>query len=319
MDTRFFRKTASAFFLLILLPWQTQAASTPPKKHIHFQAEHLAEESQDALYFAMPWPNGDYSATGWRPLISVGGASVSESFATADGRLLTLGLGKNWANDWTTELVVFDDRFHISGGQSINTLLAFKLNNVPLDLPGTAIFSNPGGEFIHTGAGINISHRLDIQNSNWQWDVLGSLLFEKLDMKNYTVDYTLTDGADAGASGVLDHSGNIRLDYVVMGIQARKSFADRYIIIPRLLYGRPKEAADMVTRLTGPGFELTTESTGADPGKIGDGFGYAGLTVRDSESGFEMDLGSILGYHVFEYLAREGNNKALILSLTWRR
>jgi hypothetical protein len=76
----------------------------------------------------------------------------------------------------------------------------------------------------------------------------------------------------------------------------------------------------MLTRITGPGFDLNTIDSGALPGSIGDqfGYGYFGMTVRDRRSGFEMDLGAVLGYAAYEYLAHEGVSSAFVLSLTWR-
>ena len=50
--------------LLLLAALDSQAASEPPAEHIHFIAEHLAEAAQDARYYGMPWPTGDYSAQG---------------------------------------------------------------------------------------------------------------------------------------------------------------------------------------------------------------------------------------------------------------
>lgn len=304
--------------MLVFISLQAHAASTPPKEHIHFLAEHMAEAIQDARYFAMPWPTGDYGNKRWTPLVSVAGARVDQGFATANGQLLSLGLSKNWSDRWNTQLVTFYDRFHIAGGQTHNSLLPFNVNGVPLDLPETAIFSGADGEFTHTGVALIVARRFDVDHSDWRWDMLGGVISERLKMENYTFNYELTGGLDAGTTGVLDHSGDIRLTYYVVGVQASKFITPRYRIVPRFIYGQPSKAADMDTRLTGPGFELTTASTGAEPGAIGDPFGYAGMTFQDTHSGFEMDIGATLGYAAFEYLAHEGINSAWIISFTWR-
>ncbi len=302
----------------LLVLQSVQAASTPPTEHIHFLAEHMAEAIQDARYYAMPWPTGDYDDKEIRPLVSIAGARVSEGFTTANGQLLTLGLSKNWSDRWSTQLVFFRDRFHIGGSSTRNSLLPFNVNGVPLDLPETAVFYSPDGDFTHDGLGLILSYRLDVKDSAWRWDMIGGVLSERLKMKNFTFDYQLTGGLDAGSTGVLDHSGDIRLFYYVAGIQARKAINERYSIIPRFIYGQPRRPADMDTHLTGPGFDLTTASTGAPPGRIGDPFGYAGMTVVDRQSGLEIDIGALLGYAAFEYLAHEGIETALIVSLTWR-
>ena len=238
--------------------------------------------------------------------------------AIANGGLLTIGVSKNWGGRWSTSIVAYYDRFSVSGGQSENSLLPFSLNDVPLDLPERAIFSNPQGEFTHTGVGIIASHGFDIPGSSWSWDTIGGLLFEQLDLNNFSFDYELISGADAGKTGVLDHSGQNNFIYYIIGIQAKKSVFDHYIIIPRLIFGRPGSDGDFTTRLTGPGFDLSTASTGAEPHNIGDDFAYIGMTLRDSQSHLEVDIGAILGFAGYEYIAHEGINTALVVSLTWR-
>ena len=128
-------KTGLWISLPLLIALDLQAAYTPPTEHIHFIAEHFAEAAQDARYYAMPWPSGDYSAEGWRTLVSVAAARVTVDLAAANGGLLTLGLSKNWKDRWATDLVAYYDRFRIDGGQTENSLLPFSLTGVPLDLP----------------------------------------------------------------------------------------------------------------------------------------------------------------------------------------
>lgn len=304
--------------LLLVISWELQAASPPPKENIHFMAEHLAEAAQDARYYAMPWPDGEYADQAWRPLVSVAGSYVDADLANARGGLLTLGVSRSWQNNWSTDFVVYYDRFAVSGGQSENSLLAFSVNGVPLDLPETARFSNPQGEFTHAGLGVIVSHALDIQDADWRWDVIGGMLIESLDLAGYTLEYELLSGLDTGTTGILDHSGSSHFIYYVIGLQAKKMFAGHYIIIPRFIYGRPRSDGDFVTRLTVSGVEYSTAATGAEPHHIGDEFGYFGMTVRDTRSHLEIDIGAIPGFAVYEYVVHEGINTAFVVSLTWR-
>jgi hypothetical protein len=296
----------------------SQAAITPPKKDIHFLAEHLAESAQEARFFSLPWPDGDYSKQNWRPLVSIAGARTSDEFAAVNGQLLLLGVSKNRAQHWGAELLFFYDRFHVGGDSLNNALTANGLNSVPLDLPAHAIFSNPDGEFTSSGGALLFSHALGNNNTTWTWDILGGVVIQHLQLENFTFNYELTDGIDAGASGVLDHSGNSDFVYYLIGVQAKRIVADHYTIIPRFVYGRPSTHDNFYTRLTGPGFELTNASTGSEPGSIGDQFGYIGMTVRDNTNNFEMDVGAIAGYAFFELTAHEGIETAVIVSLTWR-
>lgn len=310
-------KKTLCWVLFFSVSANVSAGTIPPKEDIHFLAEHLAEAAQDARYFAMPWPVGDYHDKAWKPLVSIAGAHTSLDFATAQGGLLTLGLSKALSDRWALEILVYYDRFDVSGSQTENTLSPFSLNGVPLDLPATAVFSNPRGKFEHRGIGTIISHELDYGNI-WHWDVFGGLLLEELVLTNYQFDYQLTGGNDVGEAGVLDHSGSNSLVYAIVGGQIRKRLANGYEIIPRLVLGMPIKNGDFTARLSGRNFDLSTDSTGAEPHRIGDGFIYMGMTMRDISTHLEMDLGAVLGYEVFEVVAHEGVSSALMVSATWR-
>ena len=303
--------------LFLLISTNVFASSTPPTEDIHYIAEHLAEAAQDARYFAMPWPIGNYLDKGWQPLVSVAGAQASAGFATAEGGLLTLGLSKALSDRWSLDIVAYYDRFTVSGTSTSNSLSPFSVNGIPLDLPETATFSNPRGEFKHTGVGAIMSHQLDYGDA-WRWDILSGLLLEELTLSHYQFDYQLTGGANKGDKGVLDHSGKNTLIYAVLGWQARKNLGTGYEMIPRLVLGLPLKNGDFKARITGQNFDLSTDSTGAAPHHIGDGFIYMGMTVRDVYSRFETDLGAILGYEAFEVISHEGIRSALVVSVTWR-
>lgn len=303
--------------LLLLISVYVHAATTPDKEDIHYLAEHLAEAAQDARYFAMPWPVGNYKDKEWKPLVSIAGASANAGFADATGGLFTFGMSRALTDNWALELVAYYDQFNVSGSHTSSTLSSFSVNGVPLDLPETAIFSSPRGVFTHTGAGFIISHALESAKA-WHWDVLGGMFYEELTLSHYQFDYQLTGGANAGATGVLDHSGSNKLIYGVLGLQARTRLNANYEMVPRIVLGLPFKNGDFNGRITGQNFDLSTQSTAASPHRIGDGFIYMGMTILDVHSHFEMDLGVTLGYETFEVLAHKGIQSALIASLTWR-
>lgn len=301
-----------------MLTLQVNAATTAPEKDIHFLAEHLAEAAQDARYFAMPWPIGDYDDSNWKPLISIAAARSNDPFAEATGGLLTIGFSRAFGNRWAIELLAYYDHFDVSGTQINNFLTPFSLKNVPLDLPETALFSNPRGEFVHTGIGIIASHELDY-GDDWRWDAIGGVLIENLKLKNYRFDFLLTGGLDTGTAGSIDYSGDTRLNYILLGLQARRQLGGHYTIIPRIILGRlPAKDNNFGARFTTQTLDLTTTSSGGSPNSIGDGFTYMGMTLRDRRTHFEIDLGAILGYQIFEIQSHEGIDSAIILSVAWR-
>lgn len=292
------------------------AAVTPPTEDINFLAEHLAEAAQDARYFAMPWPEGIYGQQGWKSVVSIAASSSGTHFATTGGGLLTLGASRSLCQQGNIDLLIFFDQFDVSGSSTDNVLSAYSLNGVPLDLPETALFTHPRGRITHSGLAALISAPLRL-GSEMDWSYTWGLSIEQLDLENYRFDYRLTGGNNAGTTGFIDYSGNQLLVYAMAGMQTNMQW-NQWRITPRAVLGMPLKKGDFSARMAGPGFDLSTSSTGATPHKIGDGFLYLGASFRIPHTRFEMDLGALLGYALFERLTHEGIQSAAILSITWR-
>jgi hypothetical protein len=259
---------AAALFPPMLLG----AMANPPKEDIHFMAEHLAEAAQEARYFALPWSQGGVQPDGWKPVIGIGAADIDAGFASARGGLLSLGATRAWSKQWGVELLAFYDQFDVSGGNSENALTASGVNGVPYDLPQRAEFSNASGSIRHTGVGIIVVRQPLYTGNARVWDYIGGLLLERLELTNYKLNYRLLDGANAGAEGTFDHSGANNLITLFVGAQTIQPIGPRLLLVPRVSVGAPLAAGEFTTRITGPGFDLTTASTGARAGKIGDVF-----------------------------------------------
>ncbi len=299
---------------LALAPAARAAIANPPHKDVFFLAEHLPEAAEEARYFSLPWPDGALAPGGWHPLVGLGGADIGADFARARGGLLTLGASHAWSSTWALELFGFYGQFEVRGGPGENVLRQSAVAGVPLDLPERARFSHPRGSFRHSGLGIAVARS---SSGARRWTLLGGLLLERLELAGYRFDYELLGGADAGAAGVLDKSGSNDFVTPYAGVEVALPLGRRWVALPRCQLGVPLPPGDFDTRLTGPGFDISTASSGARSGKIGDGFFTLGTGFRDRVTGLEIDLGTTVTFPGIQALTHPGIDRAWLLAVAW--
>lgn len=307
----------AAVLLSVAFAWAPAcraAIADPPHEDFFFLAEHLPEGVEEARYFSLPWPETNLEPGGWQPIVGLGGADVGADFARARGGLATLGVSHAWSSSWGLEIFGFYGSFAVSGDEGEDVLREFAVSGVPLDLPERARFSDPRGTFLHSGLGFAVARTTAGRRP---WTFLGGLLLERLELDRYRYDYQLLGGADAGASGVLDLSGSNDFVTPYAGVSVTLPLGQRWLALPRAQLGVPLPPGDLDNRMTGPGFDLSTASTGADPGKIGDGFFTLGAGLRDRVSGIEIDLGATLAFPLIQGWTHRGVDRAWLVSVVW--
>ena len=304
-------------FLVFFFSAAHAASAIPPTENIYYIAEHLVEAAQDARYFALPWTTAAAPQDEWRPVVSVAGADFGSELASARGGLLTVGFERRWSASKSYSLLAFYDSFNVYGDSSENVLIAGPIKNPPLDIPEHAIFSNPGGKFTHGGIGLVVRHNGNNPSENG-WATMWGVLLERLALSDYRIDYRLTTGADAGAKGSLEYSGTNYFVTPFYGGQYHYDLGSQYSLLPRVAMGVPLPTGKITTRMTGPGFNLTDESTGGEQIRVGDGYLVLGVGLRDENTHLELDLGSVVTFPLIERLTHEGINSGVMLSVTWR-
>jgi len=286
-------------------------AVTPPQEDLHYLAEHLAEAAQDTRYFALPWPTREERE--WRPIVSVGASRFESEVAEARGGLLALGASRAAGERWRVAVLAFYDRFRVHGGSTDFVLTAGSMS-VPLDLPAQAEISSPSGEFVHDGAGL-VLRREPVGEG---WALVTGILIERLTLSDYRFHYRLLSGADAGATGFVDYSSRNTYWSPFVGAQRDITLGADWSLGLRGALGVPLPAGEFHARFTGPGFDVTTDSPGSSPGRIGDGYVTLGAQLRDRRTGLEFDVGALLSYGPVEKLTHDGIRRGLLLSVTWR-
>ncbi len=309
---------AATCLLLLLWPALSFAAlSNPPVEDIHFRAEHLAEAAQEARYSVLPLPEVGVRSARWTPVVQAGIARADGEFAEASGELFAAGASRAWGNHWGLGLFAFYDRFDVDGGGYQSALTPGNLDGVPLDIPESAEFTAPSGAFRHHGVGVVVTRDHVGAHDTARWGYIGGLLLERLDLSDYRVHYRLLGGADAGAGGEVDHSGSNTLVTVLFGVQGIQHITPRLALTPHVIIGAPLAPGEFTTRMTGPGFDISTAATGGRPGNIGDAFLALGMGLRDRTSGLAIDVGAALGFPAYQRYVHEGIDRSVLVSVSW--
>jgi len=307
----------AALLALATSPSLHAALANPPHEDIHFLAEHVPEAAQDARWFALPWPVEPLERGRWQSGFVVGGANAQAGPYEIRGFLAAAGASRGFSTRWGLDLMGFVDRFSISGGVSDQVLRAPFLDAPPLDLPERARFDGAGGTVAHEGFALGALRELSASDARARWTLRFGAFVERLELSDFAVDFTLLDGADAGARGVLDHSSDATFATPYVGAQRISSLGEHWRLAWRFLAGDPLPAGDFDGRLTGPGYDLGSARGDGSPGKIGDGFVSLGVAFVHPASGFDIDLGSVLAYPGFETATHQGLDRAYLIQIGW--
>lgn len=275
---------------------------------IHFLAEHLPEAAQDARYIALPWPAGTLEPGRWGFTVQLGWTSASAGPLDINGPMLGLGLRRGWSDRSGLLVLAFADPMTVSGGTGTEVL---NLGFAPasLGLPQQAEFTQPRGTYRHWGAGAAWLRALGDER---KYTLGVGLLYDRLSVDDYAMDYRLLSGPAAGTRGVLDHSSTA--GYVTPFAQLTRTWdlGSRFALTPRFSAAFPLPAGDFDARLTGPGFDVT-----GTPAKIGDPVLGGGVGLLHLRSGLELDLGLTLVYPLVERVSHAGVDRAWTLQLAW--
>jgi hypothetical protein len=320
------QRTALPLLALLILPLALNTApamaalANPAHEDIDYIAEHLPEAAQDARWMSLTTLHGRLDAGTWETSVQLGTSQSTASLFKIDGPMVSAGAGYAFRDGWAVQALGFYDSMTISGGTAREVLNPLFSRRIPLDLPEHADFSNPRGDYRQWGIGAALAHRLahGAQSDRW-WTLTAGLLYDRLELQGYRVDYRLAGGRDAGATGTLDHSGTASYALTYFALQQSRPLGASFRLVPRVTAGVPLPAGDFEGRFTGPGFE----AGGADdptrrPGAIGDGFLGLGAEIDHPRSGLALDLGGTLAFPLVEKLTHPGIGKAVLVQLTWR-
>jgi hypothetical protein len=291
-------------------------AAADSEHDINFLKEHALESAMDAHYIALPWPPGQLDRRQPRFSVDLSAAHTETDFIEVDGPMVAVAAASGLTDQWGYEAMGFYSDMRVSGGVGLAPLEADFLA-VPLDLPAPAEFANPRGTLRQFGVG-GAAVRQQGDGDTRSAQFIAGFVLEQVDARGYETDYVLAGGADAGAAGIVDHSGTATFVTPFVSWQRTRALGTRWSWSPRATVAWPLPANDFDLRLTGPGFDVSSAQTGT-PLRIGDPFAVLGLALTHRPSGFEIDLGETALFPVFEQVSHPGVDQAWVVHLAWRQ
>ena len=302
----------------LLAAFARNAAAT---ESIEFVAEHLPEIAMDNRYASLPLWNACDSRTNegdpGRAFCfgtSVGYARTHSGTLSVDGPMISLSVVRPLGGDLRLTGFVFFDDLVLSGGVE-NRPLAVLFANPPLTLPAAAQFTGLDGKARDTGFGLALNGSAHPGWLPWfEWSA--GLMWQQFRLSDYRFDYLITDGPDAGTTGILDYSATYSHISPFAGAAWPRSHG-AWRFTPHVQLAVPLPRRGVEGRITGPGFDLqgSTADNGAKP--FGDPSVTIGFNMTYEPWNLTVDLGSTITQALLEPHIHEGVEHNLMLSAFW--
>ena len=307
--------TPRAAAMVVAIFLLSMSAQCPAASHsFEFVAEHLPEAAMDNRFAVLPlWSSGNVPAQSWQFTVQGGVARTATGGLTLGGAMLSAAAQKPLDDRWSVIAFGFRDDLRFSGASDQRPLDTL-VTQTPLALPAEALFTNLGGRYRNTGAGLGFNLK---QDRGWlgehQW-VVGAL-WQRVQLRDYRANYRVLEGASSGATGLSDYSGDYNFVTPLAGV-ALPRHSGSWSFTPHALLAIPLPRRALQGRITGPGFDLSGDTTRTASGKhFGDISVTLGLDATYETWGLSVDLGSLVSQALIEPVVHKGIDRNWLISL----
>ena len=304
---------ALAVLLAGTMPFRAAAV-----EDIEYVAEHLAEVPMDNRFATLPvWSGAGESRGMWS---YVGQAALSKT-ATGNlevaGPLFSAAVDRAIGPRWSGGAFAFYDRLSFAGENDVRPLQTLFSPMTPFARPVLAEFDNLDGSMTHYGAGIDAAL---VGEAGWlgHYRLVGGVLWQRVELRDYRLDYVLLEGEDAGLAGQIDFDANYTHTTPFFGLELPHSGA-RWATAPHVLAAWPNPRYGVVGHIAGPGFDLHGDTESAGQGKhFGDPWIAIGFDVTYLPAHLTVDVGALVTQRLLEPVIHKGIDSNWVLSAQWR-
>jgi len=283
---------------------------------IEYISEHLPEGAMNYRYATLPlW--GPALAERWQYVAQGSYARSRTGGLGLAGPMGSIAATKRLTSNWTATGFGFYDRMRFSGSNEERPLNVRFANEVPLSLPAAARFDRLGGAATDFGVGLALGHEIE---SGWwsDWRFTFGASVQQLRLAGYATRCRLLSGPSAGATGLVDYSGNYTFVSALLGLSRRYERGD-WALTPHVLFAMPFPRRGVKGRISGDSFDIRGDTADTGAGKhYGDPMVAFGLDVeyRPWRAGF--DLGALLSQPLLEPGMHKGIDSSLLMSVSFR-
>lgn len=294
--------------------------ATPARaeEDIEYVAEHLAEVPMDNRFATLPvWGGAQESGEGWSLTAQAGFAKTTTGELAASGPMLSFGAGHAIGPRWRIGAFAFYDRLDLSGDHDRRPLQTTFTNETPFARPVMAQFDNLDGTLDHVGIGVDAALTADVR---WlgAMRAVGGLLWQRVTLAGYRLDYRLLEGPDAGLEGQIDFDATYEHLTPFFGFELPREGA-RWATSPHVLAAWPNPRRGVAGHITAPGFDLAGDTQSAGHGAhFGDPSLTIGFDLTYLPAHLTVDVGTVLTQALVEPVVHKGIDSNWVLSAEWR-
>ena len=286
------------------------------KEDIEFVAEHLPEVAMDNRFATLPvWGGGADAASSQYALQGAFSSSSSADLSIA-GPLLGISWQRRLSPKNRLGLLAFYDSLQLKASDDSRQLQTLFAPQTPILRPVDAHFTNLDGTATDFGGGLFWSHSAEeglLGAHSW----VAGLLWQRVELRDYRLDYELTSGPQSGMRGQIDFDTHYDHFSPFVGLELQRSFGE-WTFTPHALLAYPIPRRGFAGHITGPGFDISGNTETAGEGKhFGDPSVTLGLTLTYLPAHLSIDLGTFVSQALLESKIHRGIDQNLLLSFSW--
>ena len=294
------------------------ASRVSAAEDIEFVQEHIAEVPMDNRLATLPvWDSSGQSERLWSFAFQAAFAETAVAHLKAAGPMLSAAALRAIGRRWSFGALVFFDTLDLTGQHDVRPLQTLFSPNTPFPRPVLASFDGLDGRMRDYGAGLHFAFDSD---SGWlgprRW--LGGVLWQRVELQDYRLNYRLLAGPSAGLTGQIDFDAHYSHLTPFIGLELPRTIGS-WSFSPHLLVAMPLPRRAVVGHITGPGFDLHGDSESAGAGKhFGDPSLTIGFDITYLPARLTLDFGTLITQRLAEPIIHQGIEENWLLSAQWR-
>lgn len=293
------------------------ASNVGAAEDIEFVAEHLPEVAMDNRFATLPvWSPAGEMSRAWSFTAQAAYVTTDTGQLNEAGPMLAIAASHAIDRRWSLGAFVFMDTLNLSGDRDLRPLQTLFSPNTPFARPVMASFDDLDGRMRHFGGGLQLSRSSE---TGWlgahRW--VGGLLWQRVELRDYRLNYRLLDGPSAGLSGTIDFDADYAHVTPFVGLEL-PHVGTRWSLTPHVLAAVPFPRRGVIGHITGPGFDLHGDTEDVGEGKhFGDASLTLGLDVTYLPANLSIDVGTLLTQYLLEPIGKKGIDTNWLLSGQW--
>lgn len=285
---------------------------------IEYVAEHLAEVPMDNRFASLPvWGAEGETTRPWTYVVQGAYARTTTGNLEVAGPMLAAAASRTIGSKWNLGAFLFFDPLSLSGNNDERPLQTLFAPATPFRRPVPARFNHLDGTLRDYGAGLRLTLSME---SGWlgSYRFVGGLMWQRVELRDYRLDYQLLEGPDAGLRGQIDFDADYEHISPFVGIELPRA-GKTWASAPHVLAAWPNPRRGVVGHITGPGFDLHGDQDSAGQGShFGDPSITIGWDVTYLPAHFAIDVGTLLTQRLVEPVIHKGIETNWLLSCQWR-